>query len=135
MHQCTAVTLLPPPDHIIILATPGHRPEPGHILCELATDHPDDHATMLWDEGGPAGGAVWACWNTHRPRLVPLPWCPALDPRKEACELFADHPSPHSWDITDPTDEAITHDLARQHPHLFPGTPEIAERTEEGDGS
>ncbi|MGW8485336.1 hypothetical protein [Streptomyces sp. NPDC055886] len=33
--------------------------------------------------------------------------------------LFDGHPSGHGWEVTDPTDEAITRDLARRHPHLF----------------
>ncbi|MYX13592.1 hypothetical protein GTY67_09160 [Streptomyces sp. SID8374] len=130
MNQCTAVVLLPPPDHVIALSIPGHRPEPGHLLCELGEehqghenhqDHEDtDHAAMLWEEGGRHGGAVWARWNTERTELVPLPWCTALDSRGEACGLFARHPSGHSWEVTDPTDEAIMRVLAEQHPHLFP---------------
>ncbi|MEU0920012.1 hypothetical protein [Streptomyces cyaneofuscatus] len=121
MNQCTAVALLPPPDHVIALSAPGHRPEPGHVLCELGEHHEGhDHAAMLWDEGGQDGGAVWAWWNGERTQLVPLPWCRALDPRDDACGLFAGHPSGHSWEVTDPTHEAITRVLAHQHPHLFP---------------
>ncbi|MEV7899975.1 hypothetical protein AB0O63_38135, partial [Streptomyces cyaneofuscatus] len=103
-------------------------------LCELGEDHENhkvdaDHAAMLWDEGGRYGGAVWVRWNTERAELVPLPWCSALDPcNEEACGLFAGHPSGHSWEVIDPTDEAITRVLAEQYPHLFP------ERREEGGG-
>ncbi|MYR95555.1 MULTISPECIES: hypothetical protein [unclassified Streptomyces] len=121
MNQCTAVALLPPPDHLIALSPAGHRPEAGHVLCELGEEHDDQHAAMLWDEGGRPGSAVWVRWKgSGLAKLVPLPWCPALDPSNEACELFAAHPSAHSWDIKDPTDEAITRILIRQHPHLFP---------------
>ncbi|MFD6800788.1 hypothetical protein [Streptomyces cyaneofuscatus] len=122
MKQCTAVALLPPPDHVLALSAPEHRPEPGHVLCELGEDHEGDadHATMLWDEGGLPGSAVWVRWNTERTELAPLPWCPALDPRNDACGLFAGHPPGHSWEVADPTDEAITRVLAAQHPHLFP---------------
>ncbi|MEV4878522.1 hypothetical protein [Streptomyces cyaneofuscatus] len=121
MNQCTSVALLPPPDHLLALAAPGHRPEAGYVLCELGEEHDDQHAAMLWDEGGRPGSAVWVRWKgSGRGRLTPLPWCPALDTRNEACGLFAAHPSAHSWGITDPTDEAITLVLARQHPHLFP---------------
>ncbi|MEU3435824.1 hypothetical protein [Streptomyces sp. NPDC006863] len=123
MNQCTAIALLPPPAHVLALtAAPGHHhPEAGHILCELGEHHDGDHATMLWDEGAHPASAVWVHWHTHRARLLPHSWCAALDPRDtdNACGLFAGHPPGHSWDITDPTDEAITHDLARQHPHLF----------------
>ncbi|MFE4380500.1 hypothetical protein [Streptomyces cyaneofuscatus] len=121
MNQCTAVALLPPPDHLVALSPAGHRPEAGHVLCELGGDHDSQHAAMLWDEGGRPGSAVWVRWKgSGIAQLTPLLWCPAHDPRNEACELFAAHPSAHSWRITDPTDEAITLLLARQHPYLFP---------------
>ncbi|MGC4927671.1 hypothetical protein [Streptomyces sp. DT117] len=121
MNQCTAVALLPPPDHLVALSPAGHRPEAGHVLCELGGDHDSQHAAMLWDEGGRPGSAVWVRWKgSGIAQLTPLPWCPAHDPRNEACELFAAHPSAHSWRITDPTDEAITLLLARQHPYLVP---------------
>ncbi|MFE7139439.1 hypothetical protein ACFVAG_16980 [Streptomyces sp. NPDC057644] len=122
MNQCTAVALLPPPEHVLALSIPGrHRPEAGHVLCELGEDHDETHATMLWDEGGRPGSAVWVRWGAGDARLLPLPWCPARDPRDadDACGLFVGHPSGHSWAVTDPTDEAITRDLARRHPHLF----------------
>lgn len=76
---------------------------------------------MLWDEGGRPGSAVRVRWKgSGLAGLTSLPWCPAHGIRNEACELFASHSSAHSWDITDPTGEAITLVLARQHPHLFP---------------
>ncbi|MFJ6612601.1 hypothetical protein ACIQPT_20255 [Streptomyces sp. NPDC091289] len=121
MNQCTAVALLPPPDHVVALSVPGHRPEAGHVLCELGEGHDGDHAAMLWDEGGRPGRGVWAWWNAERARLAPLPWCSALDTRNEACGLFGGHPAGHSWEVTDPTDEAITQEIAHQHPYLFPG--------------
>ncbi|CAM5383202.1 hypothetical protein ACTFBT_27075 [Streptomyces microflavus] len=121
MNQCTTFALLPPPDHLIALSPAGHRPEAGHVLCELGEDHDDQHAAMLWDEGGRPGSAVWVRWKgSGRAGLTSLSWCPAHGTRNEACELFAAHSSAHSWDITDPTVEAITLVLARQHPYLFP---------------
>ncbi|MEV7054197.1 hypothetical protein AB0N95_01835 [Streptomyces microflavus] len=120
MNQCTAVVLLPPPDHVVALSVPGHRPEAGYVLCELGEHHDGHHAGMLWDEGVRPGSAVWARWDAEQTELVPLPWCSALDTRDEACGLFAGHPSGHSWQVTDPTHEAITRHLAEQHPHLFP---------------
>lgn len=123
MNQCTAVALLPPPKHVLALSTHDghHRPEAGHVLCELGEAHDAAHAAMLWDEGGRPGSAVWIRWGAERARLAPLPWCSALDTRNkdDACGLFGGHPSDHSWEITDPTDEAITRELARRHPHLF----------------
>ncbi|UZI31361.1 hypothetical protein [Streptomyces sp. VB1] len=121
MNQCTAVALLPPPEHVVALSVPGHRPEAGHVLCELGEDHDHDHAAMLWDEGGRPGSAVWVRWNAEHTRLAPLLWCPALRPQDvdEACGLFVGHPAGHGWEVSDPTDEAIAGDLAKRHPHLF----------------
>ncbi|MFE7335923.1 hypothetical protein [Streptomyces griseus] len=122
-NQCTAVALLPPPKHVLALSAHDghHRPEAGHVLCELGEAHDAAHAAMLWDEGGRPGSAVWIRWGAEPARLLPLPWCPARDPRNadDACGLFNGHPSHHSWEIIDPTDAAITRELARQHPHLF----------------
>ncbi|MET9090680.1 hypothetical protein ABZX72_01160 [Streptomyces cyaneofuscatus] len=121
MMQCTAVALLPPPDHLVALAPPGQRPETGHVLCELGGDHDDRHAALLWDEGGRPGSGVWVRWKgSGLAALAPLPWCPVLDARNEACELFAAHPSAHSWHVTDPADDAITRLLVDHHPDLFP---------------
>ncbi|MFI1223208.1 MULTISPECIES: hypothetical protein [unclassified Streptomyces] len=120
MNQCTEVALLRPPDFLLALSVPGDRPEPGYVLCELGEEHDEDHAAMLWDEGGRPGSAVWARWSAERARLVSLPWCAALDERREACEFFAEHGSEHSWHVTDPTDEAIMGALAAEHPRLFP---------------
>ncbi|MDQ0984325.1 hypothetical protein [Streptomyces sp. V2I9] len=121
MNQCTAVASLPPPKYAVALADPGQSPETGHVLCELGEGHEEAHAAMLWDKGGRPGSAVWARWGAGPARLTPLPWCAVLDPRDAdaACGLFAGHPAPHDWEIADPTDEAITRELARQHPHLF----------------
>lgn len=78
-------------------------------------------ADRLRDKDGRPGSAVRARWKgSGHARLTPLPWCSARDPLDEACELFAAHPSAHSWGVTDPTDEAITHSLAHRHPHLSP---------------
>ncbi|MGW0640997.1 hypothetical protein [Streptomyces badius] len=124
MKQCTGVALLPPPEHVLALSVPGHhRPEIGHVLCELGEDHDGGHSAMLWDEGGRPGSAVWIRWGTEPARPLSLRWCPARDARHtdDACGLFNGHPSEHGWEITDPTDEAITRFLAERHPHLFPG--------------
>ncbi|MFI8197817.1 hypothetical protein ACIF6K_14905 [Streptomyces sp. NPDC085942] len=123
MNQCTAVALLPPPTYAVALAAPGQSPEPGHVLCELGEEHEEAHAAMLWEhhQDGRPGIAVWARWGVGAARLAPLSWCGALDPRDAdtACGLFAGHPAAHDWEITDPTHEAITREVARHHPHLF----------------
>jgi hypothetical protein len=39
--------------------------------------------------------------------------------------LFLDHPAAHSWDVTDPTLEAVREDLERRFPELLrPSRPE-----------
>ncbi|MFJ7526848.1 hypothetical protein ACIQ1S_18205 [Streptomyces griseus] len=120
MNQCTAVTLLPPPEFVIRLAAAGGagRPEAGHLLCELATHHDGDHAMALWDDDVNRT-AVWARWKGERATLGELAWCGAIDPRGEdACGLFDDHPSAHDWDIVDPALAAVDAVLAQGHPHL-----------------
>ncbi|MEV7165693.1 hypothetical protein AB0N79_23650 [Streptomyces microflavus] len=107
MNQCTAMALLPPPDHVVRLAAPGHLPEAGYVLCELGDDHEEDHATLLWDDDANREG-IWVRWNETRARLAGLAWCTAIDARSEdACGLFAGHPSAHDWDVLDPTLEAV----------------------------
>ncbi|MFE8973763.1 hypothetical protein ACFYM7_10040 [Streptomyces cyaneofuscatus] len=103
MKQCTAVALLPPPDHVVRLAAPGNPPQAGYVLCELGDDHDGDHASLLWEDDANRE-AVWVRWNVDRARLAGLAWCPATDARGgDACGLFAGHPSVHDWDVVDPT--------------------------------
>ncbi|MEU6632747.1 hypothetical protein ABZ905_31375 [Streptomyces parvus] len=121
MDQCTAVTLLPPPDFVLRLAAAGgSRPEAGHLLCELAADHDGDHAMALWDND-PNRTAVWARWRGEWATLAELGCCGVVDPRGEdACGLFAGHPSVHDWGIVDPTLVAVDALLVQEHPHLAP---------------
>ncbi|MER5630393.1 hypothetical protein [Streptomyces nitrosporeus] len=118
MDQCTAMTLISPPAHLADLLA---NAEPAHVLCELGEGHEGDHAQMLWDDDA-NDLAAWARWNERRVRLVPRPWCPenASSGEEEVCGLFAGHPSGHSWEVTDPTREALCHALAMKHPDLFP---------------
>lgn len=107
MKQCTAVALLPPPDHVVRLAAPGNPPQAGYVLCELGDDHDDDHACLLWEDDANRE-AVWVRWKGGKARLAGLAWCTAIDARSEdACGLFAGHPSVHDWDVADPTIEAL----------------------------
>ncbi|MFI5902685.1 hypothetical protein [Streptomyces cyaneofuscatus] len=107
MKQCTAVALLPPPDHVVRLAAPGNPPQAGYVLCELGEAHDDDHACLLWEDDANRA-AVWVRWNGDRARLAGLAWCPATDARSgDACGLFAGHPSVHDWDVVDPTMAAL----------------------------
>ncbi|MFE2296339.1 hypothetical protein [Streptomyces sp. NPDC059452] len=126
MNKCTSVVFLASPDHVVSLFAPVHRLESRYVLCELGEDHDDDHAGMVWDEGGRPGSAVWARWNRQDVKLASLFWCPALTAEENACGLFADHSSAHAWDVTDPTLEALKQELAKGRPHLF------SEFTEEG---
>ncbi|GGP34734.1 hypothetical protein [Streptomyces sindenensis] len=122
MDQCTAVTLLPPPEFVLRLAAAdgGSRPEAGHLLCELAAGHDGDHAVALWDNDANRT-AVWARWRGERAILAELGWCGAVGPGGEdACGLFAGHPSAHDWSIVDPTLVAVDALLAQEHPHLAP---------------
>ncbi|MGA6168776.1 hypothetical protein ACPEIF_00765 [Streptomyces sp. NPDC012600] len=120
MNKCTAVARFDPPDRVVALFASVHRLEARHLLCELGEDHGDDHAAMLWDEGGRPGSAVWARWAGKNLRLASLGWCSALTPDEEACGLFGGHPSAHAWDVTDPTLEALRQELAKGLSDLFP---------------
>lgn len=114
MSQCTAVALLPPPEHVVRYAVPGEPPEAGYVLCELAEHHTGEHAALLWDVDASREG-VWVRWHGsggcssgggsgERARLAGLAWCAAVDARSgDACGLFAGHPSAHDFDVVDPT--------------------------------
>ncbi|MFF8499438.1 hypothetical protein ACF07L_02115 [Streptomyces anulatus] len=121
MNQCTAVTLLPPPEFLVRLAAlGGSRPEAGALLCELAEHHEGGHATALWEDDAHRT-AVWARWSGERATLSELAWCGVIDPRGEdACGLFAGHPSAHDWAVVDPTLAAVDAVLAWKYPHLAP---------------
>ncbi|MFH9606681.1 hypothetical protein [Streptomyces sp. NPDC017448] len=121
MNPCTAVTLLPPPEFVVRLAAPGGgRPEAGYLLCELAADHDGGHAAVLWEDDA-RYLAVWARWSGDRATPAELAWCGATDPGgRDACGLFAGHPSAHDWAIVDATLTAVDAVLAREHPHLAP---------------
>ncbi|MGW8450475.1 hypothetical protein ACWGLO_03155 [Streptomyces niveus] len=119
MIQCTAVTLLPAPAYITELATPERPAHAGHVACELG-EHDGDHAQLLWTEDE-RDGAVWARWSTASACIEFRPWCGALtDNPDEACGLFKSHPAGHSWQVTDPTREALRAVLAHQYPHVYP---------------
>lgn len=105
LNQCTAVALLPPPEHVVRRAVPGEPPEAGYVLCELAERHTGEHAALLWDVDASREG-VWVRWHGsgERARLAGLAWCTATDARSgDACGLFTGHPSAHDFDVVDPT--------------------------------
>jgi hypothetical protein len=53
-------------------------------------------------------------------RLLFMAWCEAPAENGDGCTFFRDHSAGHSWEVTDPTIDALCDDLARRHPHLFP---------------
>ncbi|MEE1803903.1 hypothetical protein PUR57_35425 [Streptomyces sp. JV176] len=117
MDQCTAVTVFSAPRHLAIIP---EFAEPSYVLCELGEHGNGDHARCLSDDGV-KGGAVWFRWTDDGwTKIVALPWCTGVDSRGDACTLFADHSPEHSWDVTDPTREAMMRQYAKEHPHLFP---------------
>ncbi len=116
VNQCTGLLFLPPPDHVARLATPDRPMEAGYVLCELGEGHGGVHAGALWDDDA-NDGAVWACWDGDGRCLAGLPWCPATTGGGDACGLFAGHPAGHSWEVVDPTQEAVLAHLEREHPH------------------
>ncbi len=107
MNPCTAVAPLEPPAHVVALFAPVRRMEAGRVRCELGEDHDDDHATMLWDEGGRPGRAVWARWDGRSMRLASLDRCGASTREYGPCGLFDGHPSAHGWEATGPAGEAV----------------------------
>ncbi|AXI73874.1 hypothetical protein DTW94_23380 [Streptomyces cavourensis] len=135
MLQCTAVTRIPLDDTLTALITlPGehHTPTP-YALCELG-EHPTptDHAALLRPADNPDHPALWLFWTaTHTPdtpthRIDTAPWCPATlhhltNNTTLPCSLYHQHPTSHSWDITDPLADLIagtpTTDDPQGRPH------------------
>ncbi|MEU3447892.1 hypothetical protein AB0H29_11795 [Streptomyces thermolilacinus] len=108
MLQCTAVT-----------SVTSSRGEVGYPLCELGAGHEGEHAQYCWDDDA-AGGAVWFRWGARAGHFALLPWCEETGGEcGDACMLFRDHPAAHSWDVTDPTLEAVREDLERRFPELI----------------
>ncbi len=110
MRQCTAIDLLPPPETLLGIAlrtdtAPGGRVAfPSDLMpCKLGEGHEEGHAALL-RETKAARKYVWARWGDPGAVVfVLLPWCGAENGAGERCSLFAEHPSGHDWDVTDPT--------------------------------
>ncbi|WP_112491570.1 hypothetical protein [Streptomyces bacillaris] len=147
MLQCTAVTRIPLDDILTALITlPGEpdttAPTP-YVLCELGEHHaPTHHAALLRPADQPDHPALWLFWtstgtpDTHPAhRIDTAPWCPATlhhlaNNAVLPCSLYHQHPTGHSWDITDPladliagplttgstTDDATDDPRGRPHP-------------------
>ncbi|MGW0855540.1 hypothetical protein [Streptomyces sp. NPDC002690] len=113
MNRCPATALMPPPAQVTgVAAAPGSPPEGGsgrRLRCELAEHHTAEHAELLWDDDR-LGGGLWVRWTENRMYRVMLFWCTHSDESVgepgDACGLFDDHPSAHSWLIIDTTEDA-----------------------------
>ncbi|MEV7278129.1 hypothetical protein [Streptomyces sp. NPDC093111] len=92
---------------------------PDHVagemaMCELGEKHPGAHADHLWDIGDSPETfrCVWLQWDDHEHTIASLPHCEAYEAVPErVCGLYADHPAEHSWDVVDPTREALRADI------------------------
>lgn len=97
----------------------------GFALCELGAheDEDSDHAVFVWETTNIDQG-LWFWWNDTESKLAIAPWCgqsSASGVSGSACHLFAQHPSAHSWDVHDPTHEALKADLfANPEKYGFP---------------
>ncbi|MFJ4685483.1 hypothetical protein [Streptomyces sp. NPDC088789] len=111
MLQCTAVRRLPARETVqqIFAAHEGpvHAAQfaAGHALCELAEGHEGRHAAFLWDCADLDAGR-WLLWDVEGFEFVTLTWC-AVPRQDRICELYARHPSVHSWAVTDPTRDEL----------------------------
>ncbi|WP_143052450.1 hypothetical protein [Streptomyces sp. cf386] len=89
----------------------------GYAVCELGEHHRGEHADHLWDCDNP-DQAVWFLWTETKHRFVTLRWCPAEQANGDACGLYTDHPQDHTWNVIDPTQEAMKADIAA-HPERW----------------
>lgn len=113
VNRCPVTALMPPPAQVVGAATaPGGTGGPARRLRrELAEKHLAEHAELLWEDDR-LGGAIWVRWTDTRMYRVMLFWCTATDELGDACGLFDNHPSVHSWRIIDTA--------ADDHPQLPP---------------
>lgn len=84
------------------MGPPAPEPESDDDLlkpleCLLAGHHGEQHYGLVCELDGRDTGAVWARWTDSKPpsALVTLADCPRLDPRGDACVLFAGHEGDH----------------------------------------
>ncbi|MCT2591168.1 hypothetical protein LHJ74_14835 [Streptomyces sp. N2-109] len=117
--RCTAADEVHPPPQMVPLLDSA---EPGWALCELAEDHDDRHATFICDLKRPGPElTIWWMWGPGGGEFVMRHPCPGTttgDESGDACTLFHAHPSGHSWQVTDPTMEALRQELATRGPIL-----------------
>ncbi|WP_433855731.1 hypothetical protein [Streptomyces kronopolitis] len=83
-------------------------PDPEHpyaqVVCELAKGHGEAHADFL--EEMDADYQVWVRWEGEHFTYVCVRPCEMVDPtvdpvKQSACMLYVEHPSHHSWQLTD----------------------------------
>ncbi|MEU8989954.1 hypothetical protein AB0C98_26585 [Streptomyces sp. NPDC048558] len=89
----------------------------GYAVCELGDGHGGEHADHLWDCANP-DEAVWFLWSETDHQFVTFSWCPDERANGDACGLYAEHPPEHSWDVVDPTQEALKQDVTA-HPERW----------------
>ncbi|MGW5445427.1 hypothetical protein [Streptomyces asiaticus] len=118
MLQCTSIAVLPPVQTLTVLAMCDSAPDGSlaeispDALCELGENHADHHASYLWDDGEIT---VWFLWGDDGyQKFIVVPWCGVPDHAdEEVCTLYRDHPSDHSWAVTDPLREAEREEMER----------------------
>lgn len=110
MLQCTSVTELPLMDAIAQLVVRDGDPlwADEMIPCELGALPDHEHAGLVGDCDSDQTVALWLTWTEDGHQVVWLPWCQEDQPSTDdACGLFHSHPSGHSWQVTDPTRDAL----------------------------
>jgi len=84
---------------------------PGRVRCELGVWHEGDHAAYVWDQADAPRHALWVRWNPDGDvlRFENLHWCEVDEPISgdNACTLYREHASGHSWSLRDPDTEAL----------------------------
>jgi hypothetical protein len=102
---------------------PGKRRRhaPHMVRCELCLWHDGEHADLVWDWTDRPTHGLWARWVAEEPmRFESLPWCETSGgPHNQACGLYRDHVSEHSWDVFAPEIETIRRKVVAENPGWF----------------
>lgn len=132
MLQCTAVTPTPEDEALEALEDMEGAPDDAdfhiysheHLLCQLGEhDEKTEHAAHIWTTETQPPRSLWFRWtgaHGHRVyRLVTLAMCPAIlsdleQGSREWCGLFDDHPTPHSFYVTDPLRDLLIERARRE---------------------
>ncbi|MEU0845345.1 hypothetical protein ABZ370_38575 [Streptomyces sp. NPDC005962] len=90
-----------------------------YAMCELGEGHEGEHADHIWSEDRD-GAAIWMLWDDDGHRFEHPQWCAvATDDGNDTCHLYLGHPVNHSWEITDPSREALREQVMRDFGHWF----------------